>query len=178
MDNGFTILCWFLPHNNMNQPEVYIRLGFPGGSDGEESACDAEDPGLIPGCGRSPGEGKGYPLHYSFLEKSMDRGVHGLQWVGHEWATNSIQMSSPSWAFLPLPTPSHPSRLSQSTRIELPESYGKCPLLSILHTVANKFQRYSLNSSLLLFCPLCPQICFLCLVSIAALQIRSSVPSF
>ena len=79
MDNGFTILCWFLPYNNMNQPEVYIRLGFPGGSDGEESACNAEDPGLIPGCGRSPGEGKGYPLHHSFLEKSMDRGVHGLQ---------------------------------------------------------------------------------------------------
>ena len=76
MDNGFTILCWFLPYNNMNQPEVYICLGFPGGSDGEESACDAEDPGLIPGCGRSPGEGKGCLLHYSFLEKSMDRGVH------------------------------------------------------------------------------------------------------
>ena len=101
-----------------------------------------------------------------------------LQWVGHDWATNSIQMSPPSWAFLPLPNPSHPSRLSQSTGIELPESYGKCPLLSILHTVANNFQHYSLNSSLPLFRPLCPQVCFLCRVSIAALQIRSSVPSF
>ena len=36
--------------------------GFPGGSDGKESACNAGDPGSIPGSGRSPGEGKGYPL--------------------------------------------------------------------------------------------------------------------
>ena len=57
-------------------------LGFPGGSNDKESACNAEDPGSIPGSGRSPGEGKGYPLQYSFLENSMDRGawqatVHG-----------------------------------------------------------------------------------------------------
>ena len=44
----------------------------PGGSAGEESACNAEDLGLIPGLGRPCGEGKGYPLHYSGLEKSMD----------------------------------------------------------------------------------------------------------
>ena len=54
--------------------------GFPGGSDGEES--DPGDPGSIPGSGRSPGEGNGYPLRYSCLENSMDRGawqatVHG-----------------------------------------------------------------------------------------------------
>ena len=46
---------------------------FPGSSDGKESACIAEDPGLIPGSGRSPGEGNGYPLQYSGLENSMDR---------------------------------------------------------------------------------------------------------
>ena len=40
-------------------------LGFPGGSAGEESACNAGDLGLIPGLGRSPGEGTGYPLKYS-----------------------------------------------------------------------------------------------------------------
>ena len=39
------------------------NLGFPGGSDGKESACSVGDLGLIPGLGRSPGEGKGYPLH-------------------------------------------------------------------------------------------------------------------
>ena len=45
---------------------------FPCGSAGKESACNAGDPGLIPGLGRSPGEGKGYPLQYSGLENSMD----------------------------------------------------------------------------------------------------------
>ena len=48
-------------------------LGFPSGSDGRESACNVGDPGLIPGLGRSLGEGKGYPLQYSCLENSMDR---------------------------------------------------------------------------------------------------------
>ena len=47
--------------------------GFPGGSDGKESACNAGDLGSIPGSGRSPGEGNGYPLLYSYLENSMDR---------------------------------------------------------------------------------------------------------
>ena len=49
--------------------------GFPGGSDSKESACNAGDLGSIPGSGRSPGEGKGYPLQYSYLENSMDRGA-------------------------------------------------------------------------------------------------------
>ena len=50
-------------------------LGFPGSSDGKVSACNAGDPGSIPGSGRSPGEGKGNPLQYSCLENSMDRGA-------------------------------------------------------------------------------------------------------
>ena len=49
--------------------------GFPGGSDDTESACKVGEPGLIPGSGRSPGEGNGYPLEYSCLENSMDRGA-------------------------------------------------------------------------------------------------------
>ena len=58
-------------------------MGFPGGSEGKESACKAEDPGLIPGLGRSPGEGNGNPLQYPCLENLMDRGawwaaVHGV----------------------------------------------------------------------------------------------------
>ena len=44
-----------------------------GGSDGKETACNAGDLGLIPGSGRSPGEGNGYPLQYACLENSMDR---------------------------------------------------------------------------------------------------------
>ena len=43
--------------------------------DGKESACSMGDPGLIPGLGRSPGEGNGNPLQYSYLENPMDRGA-------------------------------------------------------------------------------------------------------
>ena len=53
-------------------------LGFPGGSAGKESTCNAGDLALIPGLGRSPGEGKGYPLQYSGLQNSMDWIVHGV----------------------------------------------------------------------------------------------------
>ena len=52
---------------------------FSGGSDGKESACNAGDPGLIPGSGRSPGEENGKPFWYSCLENSMDREA----WVGY-----------------------------------------------------------------------------------------------
>ena len=69
-------------------PEVYPEalegllgrweLGFPGGSAGEESACNGGDLGPIPGLGRSPGEVKGYPLQYSGLENSKECIVHGV----------------------------------------------------------------------------------------------------
>ena len=48
-------------------------MGFPCGSVGKETTCNAGDLGLIPGLGRSPGEGKGYSLQYSCLKNSMDR---------------------------------------------------------------------------------------------------------
>ena len=53
-------------------------MGFPDSSVGKGSACDAGDPGSIPGSGRSTGEGIGYPLQYSGLENSMDCIVHGV----------------------------------------------------------------------------------------------------
>ena len=58
-------------------------MGFPHSSAGKESACNVGDLGSIPGLGRSPGEGSGYPLQYSDLENSMDKGdwqatVHGV----------------------------------------------------------------------------------------------------
>ena len=53
-------------------------LGFSCGSAAKEYTCNAGDLGSIPGLGRSPGEGKGYPLQYSGLEKSMDCIVHGV----------------------------------------------------------------------------------------------------
>ena len=52
-----------------------LASGFSGGSDAKESACNVEDLSSIPGLGRCPGEGNGYPLQYSCLENSMDRGV-------------------------------------------------------------------------------------------------------
>ena len=61
-----------------------ILVGFPGGSDGKESACDVEDLSLIPGSGRSSGEGNGYLLQYSCLENFMDRGSGGLQYIGSQ----------------------------------------------------------------------------------------------
>ena len=67
-------------------------MGFPHSSVSKEPACNAGDPGLIPGLGRSPGEGNGNPLQCSCLENAMDRGawqatVHGVARVGHELAT-------------------------------------------------------------------------------------------
>ena len=50
-------------------------MGFPHSLVGKEPACNAGDLGLIPGLGRSPGEGNGNPLYYSCLENPMDRGV-------------------------------------------------------------------------------------------------------
>ena len=60
-----------------------VKIGFPGGSDNEVSMCSAGDPGSILEVGRSPGEGNGNSLQYSFLENFMDRGawwetVHGV----------------------------------------------------------------------------------------------------
>ena len=58
---------------------IPVFLGFPGGSDDKEFACNAGDLGSISGLGRSPGEGKGYPLQYSSLENSIDCIVHGVK---------------------------------------------------------------------------------------------------
>ena len=63
-----------------------IIEGFPGGSAGKESICNAGDLGSIPGLGRSSGEGKGYPFQYSVLENSMDSIVQGV-------AKSQIQLS-------------------------------------------------------------------------------------
>ena len=65
-----------LLHTEENYQENKRPTGFPCGSVGKESACNARDLGSIPGLGRSPGEGKGYPLQYSGLENSIDCIVH------------------------------------------------------------------------------------------------------
>ena len=66
---------WSLPGSWCQHPSLWQH---PGGSAGKESACNVGDQGLISGFGRSPGEGKGYPLQYSGLENSMDHTVHGV----------------------------------------------------------------------------------------------------
>ena len=66
-------ICW-----RRDRPPTPVFLGLLGGSAGRESACNAGDLGSIPGLGRCPGEGKGHPLQYSGLEKSMDCIVHGV----------------------------------------------------------------------------------------------------
>ena len=65
-------------------------MGFPGGSDGKESACSAGDLGSIPGLGRSPLEGNGNPLQYSCLENPMDRGA--WQATVHDVAKSQTQL--------------------------------------------------------------------------------------
>ena len=68
-----------------------VSWGFPDSSAGKESACNVGDLGSIPGLGRLPGEGNGYPLQYSSLENSMDRGA--WQATVHEVEKNRTQMS-------------------------------------------------------------------------------------
>ena len=79
----FRFFYWSLEgdrHNTVLSHLVasYYTLSFPDSSIGKESACNAGDLGSIPGLGRSPGEGKGYPLQYSGLENSRDCIVHGV----------------------------------------------------------------------------------------------------
>ena len=79
----------FLSQEDPRGRDRLAFLGFPGGSDGKESAHNAGDLGSIPWLERSPEEGKVYPLQYSCLKNSMDRGAWqattmGLQRVGHD----------------------------------------------------------------------------------------------
>ena len=116
---------------------VYARVslvaqipGFPG----NESGCKAGDLGSVPELGRSPGEGNHYPLQYSGLEKSMDRGVwQGFQRVG-PWGPLGSQRLGHDWA----------TSLSLSVSMYM-------------------FPCYCLHSSHPLLPLLCPQVCSLCL---------------
>ena len=95
------IPCSLLPIY-ISSPLEYT-LGFPAGSEVKASACNAGDPGSIPGSGRSSGEGNGNPLQYSCLENPMDRGawypiVHGVpksrtQWSSFTWLDLTIHYS-------------------------------------------------------------------------------------
>ena len=76
-----------LVNNFRNTEHLYCfhtLKGFPGGSDGKESACNAGDLGLIPGSGRSLGEGNGNPLQYFCLGNPMDKEPGTLQSMGSQ----------------------------------------------------------------------------------------------
>ena len=92
----YCVQCFneLLFYGNIINPILQRLKGFPGGTDGKESACNTGDLGSIPELGRSPGEGNGNPLQYSCLENSMDRESGGLQSMGlqrvrHDWVTNT-----------------------------------------------------------------------------------------
>ena len=70
------------------------KEGFPGGSNGKESASNAGDWGSVPGLGRSPGEGNGYPLQYSYLENSLERGAWRA--IAHGIAKSHTQLTNAS----------------------------------------------------------------------------------
>ena len=73
---------------------VLLQLGFLGGSDAKGSACNAEDPALIPGSGRSLGEGNGYPLQCSCLENPMDRGAcRAVVHRGHQELDTTVRIT-------------------------------------------------------------------------------------
>ena len=64
------------PQEKEMQDSQVVVMSFPGGSEVKASACNAGDLGSIPGLGRSPGEGKGYPLQYTGVKNSMNCIVH------------------------------------------------------------------------------------------------------
>ena len=91
-----TVLIMFMHSIYTLMYNIFIvSLGFPGGSDDKESACNAGDLGSITGLGRSPAEGNGYPIQYLCLENSMDRGawwavVHGVAKSWTQLNTHSL----------------------------------------------------------------------------------------
>ena len=86
--------------------QLRIERGFPGGSDGKESAWIAGDPGSISGLGRCPGKGHGNPLQYSCLVNPMDRGawqatVHGVAksqtWLNDQHLKKNLVVNNTQW---------------------------------------------------------------------------------
>ena len=80
-------------------------MGFPGGSDGKESACNVGDLGTIPGSGRSPGGGHGNQLQYSCLENPMDRGA---------WQTTAHRVTKSQTGLNDYHTHTHTNKLTTS----------------------------------------------------------------
>ena len=92
--------CWlkpcFLCLGPLNNHLPFNR-GFPCGSVGKESTCNVGDLGSIPGIGKSPGEGKGYPLQYSGLENFIDCIIHGVTKSWTRLSDFHVLTSEESW---------------------------------------------------------------------------------
>ena len=98
--SSFQLISMRLLKTSLNS----LLLSFPCGSAGKACACNVGDLGSIPGLGRSPGDGKGYPLQYSGLENCMDCLVHGVaksRIQPSDFLTTSQQPPSPGLSALP-----------------------------------------------------------------------------
>ena len=107
----------------------YLLGIFHGGSGGKEIACNAGDPDLIPGSRRSPEEGNGYPVQYSCLENSMDRGawwatVHGVAksqtWL--KWLSMHTHTHAPTWCWGPQEIVRWASSLNKCDLVQITQS--------------------------------------------------------
>ena len=121
---------WLHFHFHFQNTGWELDRSFPSGSDSEKSSCNAGDPGLTPGSGRSPGERNGNPLQHSCLGNPMDRGawqatVYGFARIRHDLATkpppsSSTQSSRECWnqtlTVSYLKTPLHKSRGHSSVK--------------------------------------------------------------
>ena len=79
---GSNVRLFSLLQQQVDSIGLVLHGVFPGGSASKESTCNVGDLGSIPGLGRSPGEGNGYPLQYSGLENSMECIIHGVAELG------------------------------------------------------------------------------------------------
>ena len=103
-----------------------VFLGFPGGSAVKESAFNVRDLGSVPGLGRSPGEGKGYPLQYSGLENSVDCTVHGV--TSHVSRVSCIAgRFFTSWAIWEAPAALQGGEIPVCFRLRLPGEGAALP---------------------------------------------------
>ena len=102
----FICIIFYIPHTH--------DMGFPGGSDGKEFACNAWDLVLITGLGKSPGEGNGNPLQYSHLENSVDWGA--WQATVHWVAKSQIWLSDGAHRYQKLHNTGSLNTLSQVGR--------------------------------------------------------------
>ena len=113
-----------------------LQLGFPCGSAGKESTCNAGDPSLIPGLGRSPGKGNGYPLQYSGLENPYgQKSLAGYSpWSPKELDTTTEQLSLSNITVIPHYTEEETEAGGGVAEVELgdPASYALTRRLSRL----------------------------------------------